>query len=49
MKDYDADCLENNIKIYDEFLAEYEKVYEKAGLKVNRFSNVDDLVASYVG
>lgn len=49
MKDYDADCLENNIKIYDGFLAEYEKVYEKAGLKVNRFSNVDDFVASYVG
>ena len=49
MKDYDADCLENNIKIYDDFLAEYEKVYEKAGLTVNRFSNVDDFMASYVG
>ena len=45
---YDADCLENNIKIYDEFLAEYEKVYEKAGLIVNCFSNGDDFVASYM-
>lgn len=49
MTDYDVDCLENNIKIYDEFLTEYEKVYEKAGLNVNRFLNVDDFVASYVG
>lgn len=47
METYDADCLENNIKIYDEFLTEYEKVYEKAGLKVNRFLDVDDFVASY--
>ena len=47
METYDADCLENNIKIYDEFLAEYEKVYEKAGLTVNRFLDVDDFVASY--
>ena len=47
MEVYDADCLENNIKIYDEFLTEYEKVYEKAGLTVNRFSDVDDFVAGY--
>lgn len=49
MTAYDVDCLENNIKIYNEFLTEYEKVYEKAGLNVNRFLNVDDFVASYVG
>jgi len=47
METYDADCLENNVKLYDEFLAEYEKVYEKAGITVNRFSDADSFAHAY--
>lgn len=41
---YNPDCLEANVEIYDQFLEQYEKVYEKAGLKVNRYQNVDEFV-----
>lgn len=47
MADFDADCLENNVKLYDAFLADYEKIYAKTGLRVNRFADVDEFVASY--
>ena len=47
MADFDTDCLENNVKQYDAFLADYEKIYEKTGLTVNRFANVDEFVANY--
>ncbi len=47
MEHYDPDCLRNNVLLYDRFLAGYETVYEKAGIKVNRFANVDQFFRSY--
>lgn len=45
---YDPDCLEANVEIYDQFLEQYEKVYEKAGLQVNRYQNVDEFGRKYI-
>ena len=47
MATFDVDCLENNVKQFDAFLADYEKVYKKAGLSINRFANVDEFVETY--
>ena len=49
MEAYNPDCPEDNVRIYDEFLADYEKIYKEAGIAVNRFSDVDKFYASYVG
>lgn len=48
MKDYNPDCLEDNILIFDRFLEDYEKVYQKAGASVTHFSNVDGFFCAYV-
>ncbi len=48
MASYDPDCPANNIELFDRFLEEYEKVYEKAGLDVRRFANADAFAADYV-
>jgi len=47
MENYDPDCLRNNVLLYDRFLAGYETVYEKAGIRVNRFADVDQFFKSY--
>ena len=47
MEEYNPDCLENNIRTYDEFLEKYEEIYKEVGVTVNRFSNIDEFVADY--
>ena len=48
MEAYNPDCPEDNVRIYDEFLADYEKIYKEAGIAVNRFSDVDKFYMAYV-
>ncbi len=49
MEAYNPDNLEDNIRIYDDCLEKYETVYEKVGIAVKRFANVDEFVAEYLG
>ena len=49
MEAYNPDCPEDNVRIYDEFLADYERLYKEAGIAVNRFSDVDEFYGAYVG
>lgn len=49
MEEFDSDCLDNNVKLYDAYLDKYENVYRKAGITVKRFSNVDEFVCDYLG
>lgn len=48
MEEYNPDCLEENIRIYDRYLGKYEEVYKKAGITVKRFPNVDEFVEDYL-
>ena len=48
MEAYNPDCLEENVKIFDRFLEEYEKVYQKAGMKVARYSDAEEFYNDYV-
>jgi len=49
MAEYDPRCLQNNSELFDRFLSDYEKEYEKVGLAVRRFADVDRFVADYLG
>ena len=49
MEAYSAESLADNIRTFDRYLQKYEKVYMRAGIRVNRFANVDEFVASYLG
>ena len=49
MEAYSPDCPEDNVRIYDGFLADYERLYMEAGIAVNRFSDVDKFYGAYVG
>lgn len=49
MEEYNPDCLEANVRIYDKYLKKYEEVYKQAGITVKRFANVDEFVADYLG
>ena len=48
MKDFNHDCLVDNIKIFDTFLAEYEKIYQSCGLSVKRYSNLEEFAEDYI-
>ena len=48
MEEYNPESLADNIMIYDRYLRKYEKVCNKAGVKINRFSDVDAFVADYL-
>ena len=48
MEEYNPDCLEDNVRIYDEYLEKYEEIYKKAGVTVKRFSDIDEFVADYL-
>ena len=48
MEEYTPDCLEDNIRIFDKYLEKYEEEYNKAGITVKRFPNVDEFVADYL-
>ncbi len=49
MEEYDPDCLENNIRLFDACLQKYEAVYKTAGIAVKHFPDVDAFVADYSG
>ena len=48
MSEYSPDILEDNIRIFDQVLDNYEDVYKRAGLNVKRFADVDEFVESYM-
>ena len=48
MEEYNPENLADNVLIYDKYLKEYEKVCNKAGIKIKRFSDVDAFVADYL-
>lgn len=47
MEEYNPDCLEDNIRTYDEYLKKYEEIYKEVGITVKRFSSIDEFVADY--
>lgn len=49
IESFNPDCLEENVKLFDKQLAQYEEVYKRAGITVKRFSNVDAFVADFLG
>ncbi len=48
MEEYNPENLTDNVQIYDKYMKEYEKVCNKAGIKIKRFSDVDAFVADYL-
>jgi hypothetical protein len=48
MDAYSADSLEDNVRTFDRYLEKYEEVYARAGIRVKRFADVDEFVASYL-
>lgn len=48
MDKYNPENLTDNVRLYDTYLMEYEKVCNKAGIKIKRFSDVDAFVAAYL-
>ena len=49
MDEYNPENLTDNVMIYDKYLEEYEKVCNKAGIKIKRFSDVNAFSANYLG
>lgn len=45
---YDPDCLQENVAIYDNFLAKYEEIYKAAGIKAKRYCSVDEFICEYL-
>lgn len=48
MDEYNPEKLTDNVLFYDWYLEEYEKVCNKAGIKIKHFSDVDAFVADYL-
>lgn len=48
MEEYDPDCLENNVRLFDACLQKYEAVYKTAGIEIKRFHDVDEFAADYL-
>lgn len=48
MEEYNPDCLENNISLFDACLQKYEAVYKTAGIAIKRFHGVDEFAADYL-
>ena len=48
MEAYNPDCLEDNVKLFDQCLQKYEEVYKTVGFSVKRFQNVDAFVTDYL-
>jgi len=49
MEEFNPDCLEDNVRMYDKYLDKYEKVYKDAGIRVERFADVDAFAVRYLG
>ena len=48
MEEYNPDCLEDNVRLFDTCLQRYEEIYKIAGIPIKRFSCVDEFVANYL-
>ena len=48
MDEYNPDSLEDNVRVFDHALQKYEAIYQRAGISVKRFKNVDEFVADYL-
>lgn len=48
MEEYNPDCLEDNVRLFDKCLQKYQEVYKTVGLEIKRFSSVDEFVADYL-
>ncbi len=48
MEEYNPDCLEDNVSLFDTCLQKYEAVYKTAGIAVKHFRGVDEFVADYL-
>ena len=48
MDEYNPDCLEDNVSLFDACLQKYEAVYKAAGIAVKRFHDVDEFAADYL-
>ena len=48
LDEYNPDSLEGNVEIFDKYLLKYEQIYERAGMSVKRYSDVEDFLASYL-
>ena len=48
MDEYNPENLTDNVRLYDKYLDKYEKVCNKAGIKIKRFSDVDAFVSDYL-
>ena len=49
MDEYNPDSLENNTRTFDKYLQKYEEVYQRSGISVRRFADVDEFVVDYLG
>ena len=48
LNEYNPDCLDDNVKLYNKYLKKYIRVYKKFKIKVNEFENVDDFTKHYI-
>lgn len=48
MEEYNPDCLEDSVRLFDKCLQKYQEVYKTVGLEIKRFSSVDEFVADYL-
>lgn len=48
MEEYNPDCLEDNVRLFDKCLQKYEEVYKTAGIDIKRFSSVDEFIVDYL-
>ena len=48
LNEYNPDCLDDNVKLYNKYLEKYKQVYKKFKIKVNEFKNVNDFVGDYL-
>lgn len=48
MEEYNPDCLEDNIRLFDTCLQKYGEVYKAVGIEIKRFPSVDEFVTEYL-
>ena len=48
LDEFSPDHLAENIRTVDAYLQKYEQIYEQAGIRVNRFADVDAFAESYL-
>lgn len=48
MEEYNPDCLEDNVRLFDACLQRYEETCKATGVQIKRFSDVDAFVAEYL-